>query len=274
MTQVMGVLNVTPDSFSDGGLWDTVDKAVEHTIEMQNQGADIVDIGGESTRPGAERVSITEEKQRVLPVIKRYLEIAEKPLPISIDTVNQETAEVAVEDGASIVNDISGGQFDRRMYDFIADSGVSYICQHIVGTPQNMDTNTNYEPDVVSAIIIFFEQRLELMIKSGVSPSQIILDPGLGFAKNEQQCWQLLRELQSLKQLGFPILLGASRKRFTRLAELKNQKPSIITNDKLDEITAVISALAANMGVWAVRVHNVEKTVRALSVVGKWRENV
>lgn len=273
-TRVMGVLNVTPDSFSDGGMWNTVEKAVDHALQMQSQGADIIDIGGESTRPGAERVSVEEEKRRVIPVIKEYLVRAENPLPISIDTVNRETAAAAVEAGASLVNDISGGQFDPGMYDFIASSGVPYICQHIVGNPQNMDANIDYSPNVVSAVVAFFEKRLELMSKSGIGEEQMILDPGLGFAKSQDQCWEILRNLESVKELGLPILIGASRKRFTRLAEPKNLESDSISLANLDEITAVISALAANMGIWAVRVHNVAKTVRALAVVKKWRDNV
>lgn len=273
-TRVMGVLNVTPDSFSDGGMWNTVEKAVDHALQMQLQGADIIDIGGESTRPGAERVSVEEEKRRVIPVIKEYLVRAENPLPISIDTVNRETAAAAVEAGASLVNDISGGQFDPGMYDFIASSGVPYICQHIVGNPQNMDANIDYSPNVVSAVVAFFEKRLELMSKSGIGEEQMILDPGLGFAKSQDQCWEILRNLESVKELGLPILIGASRKRFTRLAEPKNLESDSISLANLDEITAVISALAANMGIWAVRVHNVAKTVRALAVVKKWRDNV
>lgn len=271
---VMGILNVTPDSFSDGGMWNTVEKAVAHAIEMQKQGADIIDIGGESTRPGADRVSVAEEKQRVLPVIEEYLRRVKNPLPISIDTVNQETAEAAIATGAKIVNDISGGQFDSRMYGFIADSGVPYICQHIVGTPQNMDNKTNYQPDVVQAVKEFFRRRLEIMSKAGIDKAQIVLDPGLGFAKTANQCWQLLGGIEELKKLGYPILLGPSRKRFTQLATIKDRSSGLLATDILDEITAVISVLAANIGVWAVRVHNVEKTANALAVVKKWRENV
>jgi dihydropteroate synthase len=250
--QIFGILNVTPDSFSDGGLFESVDDAVARGIELQAQGADIVDVGGESTRPGAERVPAAEEQERVIPVVRG---LVAANVPVSIDTMNAETALAAAEAGASVINDVSGGLADQGMYRVVADTGLLYIAMHWRGSAA---AEPEYG-DVVADVRTELKARLAEMIVSGIAPRRIVLDPGIGFAKTTEHNWRLLGHLPELASLGHPLLVGVSRKRF--LGELL--PPDAPPADR-DLPTAVLSALCADAGVWAVRVHDVTSTRVAL----------
>lgn len=259
MTKVMGILNITPDSFSDGGSIADIDAAVERGIALRDAGADIVDVGGESTRPGAEPVSPAEELERVLDVVR---ELAGAGVTVSIDTMHSSTAGAAISAGASIVNDVSGGLGDPEMGRLIAENDVRYIAMHW----RNLDhTNTDYE-DVVTEVRFELEQRLAELIIWGVDLDRVIIDPGLGFAKTAEHNWQLLGRLDELKALGQPILIGASRKRFLSPFAAADAPAS----DR-DEATAIVSVLAAADDVWGVRVHNVDETRKALTVWDAWQ---
>nr|WP_083090380.1 dihydropteroate synthase [Actinomyces vulturis] len=264
----MGIVNVTPDSFSDGGNWDNHEAAIAHGEELLAQGADILDIGGESTRPGSARVTAEQEAERVIPVIR---ELAARGAVISIDTMHATTAKAAIDAGACIVNDVSGGLTDPEIYKVIADHPVLYICQHWRGTPETMDTLTDYNGDVVSGVCAELSERLESAYAAGVSENQVIVDPGLGFAKTHPQSWTLLAQCSIIEQrLGRPVLIGASRKRFLALA-LDPQRAS--NPLERDMVTATTSALAAQAGVWAVRVHHVSLTCDAINTVALWKEH-
>jgi dihydropteroate synthase len=258
--RIMGILNVTPDSFSDGGHFAGADEAIAHALDLVAHGADLIDVGGESTRPGAARVSVADELDRVIPVIRA---LAERRIGVSIDTMNAETAAAAIDAGAEIVNDVSGGLADPEMYRLIAETGVTYIAMHWRGHLDGSDDAT-YR-DVVGEVRDELKARISELIVWGVKPRQIILDPGLGFSKSAAQNWALLGHLPELGTLGYPILVGASRKRF--LADLlADDAPA---TDR-DPATAVISALAAQAGAWGVRVHDVAQTKAALDVWGAW----
>jgi dihydropteroate synthase len=259
--RIMGILNVTPDSFSDGGRWNNVDDAIAHGVLLHEQGADLIDVGGESTRPGAERVSPTEELQRVLPVVR---ELADRGIRVSIDTVNSATAVATVDAGASIVNDVSGGLADEEMYRTIAALDVDYIVSHWRGHSDTMNDLAQYG-DVVGDVRTEIQRRVAELIIWGVDEKRIFVDPGLGFAKTGQHNWKLLGNLDRLQSLGFPVLIGASRKRF--LGELL---PDDATPVDRDPASAIVSALAAQAGVWGVRVHDVESTRSALAVWNAW----
>ena len=258
----MAILNVTPDSFSDGGRWASTDAAISRGVELHDQGADIVDVGGESTRPGAERVPAAEELERVLPVIT---ELAARGIPVSIDTMNSQTALAAAQAGASIINDVSGGLADPEMYRVVAQTGLHYIAMHWRGHSQNMQELASYD-DVVADVCAELKARLAELIVWGVSPDRVILDPGIGFAKTAEHNWQLLGHLADLATLGYPVLVGASRKKFLG-AFLADGAPT----EERDLATAVISALAAGAGAWGVRVHDVLSTKQALAVWGSWQ---
>lgn len=255
MTVILGILNVTPDSFSDGGQFVGTGDAVERGIRLRAEGADLVDVGGESTRPGAQRVAVDEEQGRVIPVVK---ELVAAGVPVSIDTMNASTALAAARAGAVVINDVSGGLADPGMYRVVADTGLTYIVMHGRGAA---DSPPDYA-DVVADVRTELKARLAELIVSGVNPARIILDPGLGFAKTAQHNWQLLAHLDDLASLGHPMLIGASRKRF--LAPW-GEMPA----DR-DLPTAIISALVARAGVWGVRVHDVASTRTALDVVEAW----
>jgi dihydropteroate synthase len=259
--QIMGVLNVTPDSFSDGGAFESVDAAVAHAAEMVEQGASIVDVGGESTRPGAAAVDATTERARVLPVVR---ELADRGIPVSIDTRHAETALAAIGAGAQLVNDVTGGLGDEGMARVIAETGVHYVVMH--WREGGADAVPEYR-NVVAEVRRELKHRIASLIVEGVQPAQIVLDPGLGFAKNAEHNWALLGHLEQLGSLGHGVLIGASRKRF--LAELL---PNDAPFEQRDAPTAVISALAARAGVWAVRVHDVASTRLALEVWERWNE--
>lgn len=262
---VMGILNVTPDSFSDGGRWLDRDHAVAHGVAMHLAGADLVDVGGESTRPGAGRVAPEAEAARVLPVIR---ELVAAGVAVSIDTTRAEVAAAAVEAGATVVNDVSGGRADPKMGSTVAALGVPWILMHWRGHSDRMANLAVYD-DVVADVRAELQARVAAAVDAGVDPARIVLDPGLGFAKNEVHNWALLRELSQLTALGFPVLVGASRKRFLgALLAAPDGEPR--PTPGRDGATAVISALAAQHGAWGVRVHDVTATLDALAVVGAW----
>jgi len=258
---VWGVLNVTPDSFSDGGLFESADKAIEQGVLLRSQGADVVDIGGESTRPGAERVGIEVELQRVLPVISG---LVDRGVMVSVDTMRAEVAREAVGCGASIVNDVSGGRADPDMHSTVAELGVPYVVMHWRGHSVLMNQQAVYH-DSVSEVRDEIDEQVRAAIASGIEPGCIVVDPGIGFAKEPEHNWDLLRSLDVLTEMGFPILVGASRKRFLG-ALLANAEGLARETTGRDVATAVLSARLADAGIWGLRVHDVRSTVDALKV--------
>ena len=258
---VMGVLNVTPDSFSDGGRYIDRRDAVSHGVDMFKRGADVIDVGGESTRPGAERVEPAEEIARIVPVIRA---LVAEGVPVSVDTMRASVATAALEAGASIVNDVSGGLADPEMAAVVAAAGVPYVLMHWRGHSTEMDALATYD-DVVTDVRSELLERVEAALAAGVAESSIVLDPGLGFAKLGDHNWELLQRLDELVELGFPVLVGASRKRF--LGTLLGNRPP----DGREDATAAVSALAAFNGAWGVRVHDVDRTLDAVAVAGAWR---
>ncbi|MDU5308320.1 MAG: dihydropteroate synthase [Varibaculum cambriense] len=276
-TKVMGIINVTPDSFSDGGAWFNPEKAIAHALELAAAGADILDIGGESTRPGAHPLSPTQEQERVLPVISGYLKASRRPLPISLDTVNAETAAAGLAAGVQIINDISGGTLDARMLKVVAENNAYYICQHMRGNPKTMDSLCDYGGDVTGGVCRGLKERIQACEEAGVNLQRLILDPGLGFAKSAEQSWELLGNLEQLEQLGYPLLIGASRKRFLEMAVPAGWEDSLPAGVKAgvgrrEDATTAVSALCAQAGVWAVRVHNVAASASAVAAGQLWRE--
>jgi dihydropteroate synthase len=259
---VMGVLNVTPDSFSDGGAYLGAEAAVAHGLAMVAEGADIVDVGGESTRPGAQRTDAEEETQRVLPVLRA---LAEAGVPVSIDTMRASTAVAAVEAGACMVNDVSGGLADEAMARTVAELGVPYVAMHWRGHSVDMDTRAVYD-DVVAEVVTELEARLVALTAQGLGIDHVVVDPGLGFAKQGQHNWTLLARLDALRALGRPVLVGASRKGFlgSLLADASGApRPA---DRRADATTALTSILAAR-GAWGVRVHDVAGSADAVRVV-------
>lgn len=242
-----GVLNVTPDSFSDGGLFLAPEEAVAHARELLAGGASVIDVGGESTRPGAPRVPVDEEQSRVVPVIGA---LVSEGITVSIDTMNAATAAAAIEAGVRYVNDVSGGLADPDMLDVIAQSSVDYVLMHWRGHSDQMDSLATYE-DVVTEVCQELQERLEAAQEAGISADRIILDPGLGFAKTPQHNWALVAGLEELGALGQRVLVGASRKRFLGDIVGGEHAPS----DR-DGVSAVVSVLLAERGVWGLRVHN------------------
>ncbi len=265
---VMGVLNVTPDSFSDGGDFIRLEAALDHARVLQIAGADIIDIGGESTRPGAKRVTLAEEQGRVLPVIEAI--VAELGAKVSIDTMNAETARLAVAAGASIINDVSGGLADPGMFKVAADTGATIIISHWRGFSDQMDTLATYE-DVAAEVAAELKLRVDAALATGIKQSQIVIDPGLGFAKDMQQNWKLVARLDKLEELGYPILVGASRKRFIA-GVIEPDEPAEVSNERRDLATAVLTALLLQRKIWGVRVHNVLATTDAIRVVAALRD--
>ena len=274
---VMGVLNVTPDSFSDGGEYTSVESALDHARLLIMGGANIIDIGGESTRPGAARVSPEIELARVIPVIEAIVEELQKndrrDVLISIDTMNASTALASVAAGASIINDVSGGLADEKMFGLAAASGAKIIISHWRGFSDEMQNNAQYI-DVAREVAIELQARVDAAIAAGVKRSKIIIDPGLGFAKDMQQNWQLVARLDELEKLDLPILVGASRKRFIAGALEPGLEPEVteISNNRRDLATAVLTALLLQRKIWGVRVHNVIATSDAISVVEALRQ--
>ena len=248
-TLVMGILNVTPDSFSDGGRHFAFDDAIARAKEMIEEGVDLIDIGGESTRPGAERVSIDEEMNRVIPVIT---ELHPLGIPLSVDTMRAEVAQAAIGAGATIVNDVSGGLADAGMAKVIAkNSAVQYIAMHWRGHSKEMQDLATYK-DVVREVRQELEDRVEALLKAGVDAERLILDPGIGFAKSSEHNWELLRNVDRLQLLGYPLLIGVSRKRF--LGELTNSS----NPDEREAAGIAITTEMARHKVWGVRTHSVK----------------
>ena len=269
----MGVLNVTPDSFSDGGRWADPEAAVAHARELIAQGADIIDIGGESTRPGAQRVDVDTEISRVLPVVRALLadgtDGSAGSAIVSVDTIHAATAEAAIDAGAHIINDVSGGLADPAMPALIARAGVVYVCQHWRGDPETMDRLTDYPGGVVAGVEAELRERLAELDAAGVDRSQVVLDPGLGFAKTHEQSWELLAATARLiADLGQPLLVGSSRKRFLAQAAEADATPV-----QRDAATAATTALAAAAGAWAVRVHEVPANRAAVRTASLWKEH-
>lgn len=261
----MGVLNVTPDSFSDGGRFLAPDAAIAHGLELWVDGADLVDVGGESTRPGAQRISVGEEISRIEPVVRG---LANEGVAISIDTMRPEVADVALAAGAILVNDVSGGLSSPDMLDFIAGVGVPYIVMHWRGQSRDMDRLATYN-DVVADVSAELQDRVRACEKAGIDLHRIVLDPGLGFAKTSTHNWTLLRHLDTLVDLGHPVIIGASRKRF--LGELlANEQGEARPLPDRDEATTALSALAVQAGAWCVRVHDVRGSLDAVRVAIAW----
>ena len=254
----MGILNATPDSFSDGGKFRTPKDAIAQAERMISAGVDIIDIGGESTRPGAERISAQEEQSRVLPVIEA---LSKANVIMSIDTKQADTARKAIERGAHIVNDVSAGLADSQMLSSVAALGCPFIAMHSRGNSQEMGSLAVYQ-DVVKEVVVELTQRVEEAISAGIHSSNLILDPGLGFAKEAHHNWALLNDLEAIKAIGYPVLIGASRKRF--LGSAVNAQ----TPDEREEATVALTALIANKGIWGVRVHSVKPHRDAISIAG------
>ncbi|MEO3874231.1 dihydropteroate synthase [Nonomuraea sp. B12E4] len=262
----MGVVNVTPDSFSDGGLWFDETTAVQHGLKLVQEGADLVDVGGESTRPGAARVPLEEELARVVPVIRA---LDAEGVTVSVDTMRAEVAEAAVEAGAKLVNDVSGGLADPDMPRVVAATGVPYVVMHWRGHSHDMYSRAVYA-DVVTEVREELSKRVDLVLAEGVTEEQIVLDPGLGFAKNAEHNWTLLAGIPKLAELGFPLLIGASRKRFLgRLLADPDGTPRPFSRS--DDATLAVTALAAEAGAWCVRVHEVGPNADAVRVAAAWK---
>lgn len=259
---VVGVLNVTPDSFSDGGRFAAVDAAVEHGMALRADGADLVDVGGESTRPGADRVDAAAESERVLPVIRQ---LAAAGVATSVDTTRATVAAAALAAGAVMINDVSGGLADPAMRPLVAEAGCPWVLMHWRGHSRNMRQLARYH-DVVTEVRDELRQRVDEALRVGISPEQIIVDPGLGFAKTAEHNWRLSARLDELLSLGFPVLFGASRKSYlgTLLADPEGTaRPA----QRRDAATIATTVLAVAAGVWGVRVHDVRGTVDAIEVV-------
>ena len=265
-TLVMGVLNVTPDSFSDGGKFAATETAIAHGNQMFQDGADIVDVGGESTRPGADRISIQEELDRVIPVIS---ELTKAGIPVSIDTMRAEVAKQAVAAGACLINDVSGGKADPEMFKFLTSNDLPYIMMHWRGHSTEMMNLTNYD-DVVADVCDELQLQVNAAVSAGVAISRIVLDPGIGFAKTTAQNWPLLAELDVLQDLNLPLLIGASRKKF--LGELLAKDGQPRQTDEREAATTAITTLMAAQSVWAVRVHDVKSSSDAVKVVSRIKQ--
>ncbi|MFF8942634.1 dihydropteroate synthase [Streptomyces sp. NPDC014864] len=258
---VMGVVNVTPDSFSDGGRWFDTTAAVKHGLHLVAEGADLVDVGGESTRPGATRVDEAEELRRVVPVVRG---LASEGVTISVDTMRASVAEQALAAGAALVNDVSGGLADPAMIPVVADTGAPFVVMHWRGLLQGGNVQGSYQ-DVVTEVVDELRTRVEAVLAGGIAPDRVVVDPGLGFSKEAEHDLALLAHLDRLRALGHPVLVAASRKRFLGrvLAGPEGAPPPA---RERDAATAAVSALAAHAGAWAVRVHEVRATADAVRV--------
>jgi dihydropteroate synthase len=266
-TLVMGVLNVTPDSFSDGGRYLDFDAAVRHGLDLVADGADVVDIGGESTRPGADRVPVEVERERVLPVVR---ELAAAGVPLSIDTTRAKIAEAALDAGALIVNDVSGGLADPAMYKTVAAAGAPYIAMHNRGASIDMASHAVYD-DVVAEVCIELRQRLDAALEAGISADRLVVDPGIGFAKTGEHNWRLLSQMDAIAALGYPVLVGVSRKRFLGVLLAGSDGEPRAIDDRDDATTALTAILAAG-GVWGIRVHAVRPSADAVRAIARLDE--
>ncbi|MEV6763775.1 dihydropteroate synthase [Streptomyces sp. NPDC051105] len=258
---VMGVVNVTPDSFSDGGRWFDTTIAVKHGLDLVTEGADLVDVGGESTRPGATRVDEDEELRRVIPVVRG---LASEGVVVSVDTMRASVAQQALAAGAALVNDVSGGLADPDMIPVVAESGAPFVVMHWRGFLEGGNVRGLYD-DVVAEVLEELHARVDAVLAGGISPDRIVVDPGLGFSKDSEHDLTLLAHLDRLHALGHPVLVAASRKRFLGrvLAGPAGAPPPA---RERDAATAAVSALAAHAGAWAVRVHEVRATADAVRV--------
>lgn len=263
---VMGVVNVTPDSFSDGGQYADVASAVAHGQELLDQGADLLDIGGESTRPGATRPLVAEELARVVPVIA---ELVGRGAVVSVDTMRAEVAQAALEAGATLVNDVSGGLADPDILRVVADHGAAYVAMHWRAHAAEMQQRATYV-DVVTEVRDELSARVEAAVAAGIDPARLAIDPGLGFAKTAEHNWALLAGLDAFASFGLPVLLGSSRKSFLgTLLAAPDGTPRPV--EDREDATVALTTLAGVAGVWAVRVHEVRGSVDALRVVARWR---
>jgi len=263
-TRVMGVINVTPDSFSDGGRWLDPETAILHGVSLAADGADLVDVGGESTRPGAIRIDAEEELRRIIPVVRG---LAGEGIPVSVDTMRAEVAEQALAAGASLINDVSGGRADPRMVDVAVAGGSPIILMHWRGHSDGMQKLTTYD-DVVQDVVRELSVQIDVALAAGVSESRIVVDPGLGFSKTADQNWVILAHLDAFTALGYPLLVAASRKRF--LGELlAGPDRELRPTDAREAATVAISTMAAAAGAWAVRVHESRASADAVRVVAR-----
>ena len=250
-TAVMGILNVTPDSFSDGGRYADVAAALRHAREMVAAGADLIDVGGESTRPNSTRISADEEWARIGAVVEA---LAADGVVVSVDTLHAATAREAARVGAAIINDVSGGRWDPEMNAAVAQSGCAYVVQHYRALPGMPGEHFDYGEDLVGTLVERVGSQVQDAIDAGVTADKIVIDPGLGFSLTNDQCWQILEELPRLTSCGYPVLIGASRKRFVKAL-----------GGDVDTDSAAIAAYAVRAGAWAVRVHDVAATAAAIA---------
>jgi dihydropteroate synthase len=257
----MGVVNVTPDSFSDGGRFFDTTAAVKHGLDLVSEGADLVDVGGESTRPGATRVDEAEELRRVVPVVRG---LASEGVTVSVDTMRASVAERALAAGAALVNDVSGGLADPRMIPAVADAGAPFVVMHWRGFLQGGNVRGVYA-DVVTEVVDELHARVEAVLAGGIAPDRIVVDPGLGFSKDAEHDLALIARLDRVLALGHPLLVAASRKRFLGRVLAGPDGPPPPARER-DAATAAVSALAAHAGAWAVRVHEVRATADAVRV--------
>ena len=266
-TLVVGVVNVTPDSFSDGGEWFDLGAAITHGLDLLAEGADIIDVGGESTRPGATRPEVAEELRRVLPVIR---ELAAAGACVSIDTMRAAVAAPAIAAGARLVNDVSGGKADDRMLHLVAESGLPYVCMHWRGHSEDMQSKASYA-DVVTEVIAELGQQLDEAVSAGVAADKLIIDPGFGFAKTGEHNWQLLQRLEEFDVLGRPMLAGVSRKAFLG-GLLADSEGSPRPAKQRDDATTALTTVLALRRVWGVRVHSVRAGRDAIAVAQRLLE--
>ena len=264
---VMGVVNVTPDSFSDGGRWVDPDVALAHAHRLVADGADIIDVGGESTRPGATRPGVQEEIDRVLPVVSR---LAADGTPVSVDTMRAEVAEVALREGAAVINDVSGGRADDAMFGVVAAAGAPYILMHWRAHSVTMQQRTEYV-DVVDDVMRELIEQRDRAVAAGIAPERIALDPGIGFSKTAEQNWDVLAATERFHGLGHPLLVATSRKRFLG-ALLAADDGTLRPPLERDDGTTATSALAAAAGAWCIRVHSVRATADAVRVAQRWAQ--
>lgn len=265
---VMGVVNVTPDSFSDGGKWLDADTAIRHGLELVAAGADLIDVGGESTRPGALRIDAAEELRRVEPVIRGLVAAG---AIVSVDTMRASTARAALDLGAALINDVSGGRADPEMMPLAAENGSPVVLMHWREHSAQMQQHTRYD-DLIADICTELMEQVEAAVSAGVDPARIVLDPGLGFSKTGEQNWKVLAHLDEFIALGFPLLIAASRKRF--LGELLAEAADLRPIDQRDAATAAVSVLAAEAGAWCVRVHDPAPSADAVRVAERMRKEL
>lgn len=264
-TRVMGILNVTPDSFSDGGDWFDHDRAITRGCELLRDGAHLIDVGGESTRPGITRTEPAEELRRILPVVRA---LAAEGAVLSIDTMRAEVAEACLDAGAQLINDVSGGLADARMLPMVAERGVPFVAMHWRAHSTTMQELAQYD-DVVSDVRDELAERADAALSAGVAADRLILDPGIGFAKTGKHNWTLLQHLDVLAELGFPLLVGVSRKRF--LGDLLADSDGLRPPKKRDHASVAITAILAQQGVWAVRTHTARPHLDAIAAANRLR---